>query len=386
VRISNGCGSADSQAVTVTVSGSQCTPPSFNQQALASTNQITTGNSSQLSVVGAGTPVLSYQWYIGSTGNTSSPVPNGGSSIINVSPTVTTTYWARVSNGCGSADSASATVTVGGGCAPPTVIRQPDDQTVTPGVVNLFVGFGGTTPTVVWYQGAAPDTSHSVGVGQSLQITVTSTTQFWAQLTNGCGSANTQTATITVTNVCTAPGVTSAGANPSSVAPSGPSVLTVVATGTSLTYQWYRGNAGDTSNPIASATATTLNVAPATTTSYWVRVTNGCGTADSNTVTVTVTTSCTPPTVTTQPLSTTLVAGQKDTLSVIASGASLTYQWYQGAVDDTSKPIGTNDSSITVQPFTTTSYWVKVTNSCGNAKSSAAVITVNPYKRRAAHH
>src|SRR5258708_28048938 len=99
----------------------------------------------------------------------------------------------------------------------------------------------------------APDPSHGVGLGQSLQIQVTSTTQFWAQVVNSCGSANSRTATITVTSICTAPGITSATANPSTVAPAGASTLTVVATGSSRTYQWYLGAAGNTSQPISRA-------------------------------------------------------------------------------------------------------------------------------------
>src|SRR5258708_3539061 len=102
----------------------------------------------------------------------------------------------------------------------------------------------------------APDPSHGVGLGQSLQIQVTSTTQFWAQVVNSCGSANSRTATITVTSICTAPGITSATANPSTVAPAGASTLTVVATGSRLTYQWYRGAAGNTSNPLSRAPGT----------------------------------------------------------------------------------------------------------------------------------
>ena len=121
------------------------------------------------------------------------------------------------------------------------------------------------------------------------------------------------------------------------------------------------------------------------TTSYWVRITNCFGTVDSGTVVVTVSI-CTQPAVTTQPLGTTIIAGQKVTLSVIASGSALTYQWYTGPVDDTSTPIGTNDSSVTVQPLVNTSYWVKITNCGGTAKSNAATIIANPSKRRAAHH
>lgn len=382
VRVTNGCGSIDSNSVRVTVTAS-CVPASIQQQPIATPSTISTGQSSQISVVGGGTGPLSYQWYVGTTGNTGTPVPGGTNAQVSVSPTTTTNYWVRITNACGQADSNSATVTFSNGCAPPNVLVQPQDQTVTPGQVSLFVGYTGTSGNVNWYQGTAPDTSHFVGSGQNLQINVTQTTQFWAQITNNCGVANTRTATITVTQSCTAPGVTSINANPTTVAPSAASVLTVVATGTSLSYQWYRGNAGDTSNPIGGATSSTTTVNPTTTTSYWVRITNSCGQLDSVKVTVTVSTQCTAPTITTQPLSNKITAGQKLTLSVIANGAPVTYQWYQGPVDNTDSPIGTNSSNVEVQPLITASFWVKVTNSCGDAKSNAAVITVNPAKRRA---
>ncbi len=386
VRVSGSCGSpVDSQGVTVTVSAG-CTSPSINQQPLAQPPAISTGQSSQLSVGGAGTATLTYQWYVGQQGNTTSPVAGGTSAIIMVAPSTTTTYWVRITNGCGQIDSNTVTVTVSNGCAPPNVLVQPNDQSVTPGTVSLFVGYTGSTGTVTWYQGTAPDQSHSVGTGQTLQIAVTATTQFWAQIVNSCGFANSRTATITVTQSCVAPGVTSAAGNPTTVAPSAASQLSVTATGTSLTYQWYRGNQGDTTNPIGGATSATTTVNPTATTSYWVRVSNSCGHADSSTITITVSTQCAAPAISTQPLSSTIISGQHLTLSVIASGGTLTYQWYWGPVDDTSTPVGTNSSTLDIGPTFTTSFWVKVTNSCGSTKSTAAVITVNPAKHRAVRH
>ena len=66
--------------------------------------------------------------------------------------------------------------------------------------------------------------------------------------------------------------------------------LRVGATGSSPTFQWYIGAGGDTSNPIPGATASTY-VTPAlqATTSYWVRVSNAIGTANSSAATVSVT-------------------------------------------------------------------------------------------------
>jgi hypothetical protein len=386
VRVSGCSTHADSNTTTVTVTVTGCTPPGISSQPQAAPSTITSGGSSQLSVTATGTSPT-YQWYTGSPGNTSSPVGGGTTASIMVSPASTTSYWVRVSGACAPpADSQGVTVTVSVGCAPPNVLAQPGDQTVTPGTVTLFVGYTGTAGNVIWYQGTAPDQSHSVGTSQTLQISVTTTTQFWAQVVNSCGSANSRTATITVTQSCVAPGVTSAAANPTSVAPAAASQLTVTATGTSLAYQWYRGSHGDTSNPIGGATSSSTTVNPTVTTSYWVRVTNSCGQADSNTITVTVSTQCAAPTITTQPLSSTIIGGQHVTLSVIADGGPLTYQWYWGPVDDTSTPVGTNSSTLDVVPTLNTKYWVKVTNTCGSTKSSAAVITVLTAKRHIVRH
>ncbi len=103
------------------------------------------------------------------------------------------------------------------------------------------------------------------------------------------------------------------------------------ASGTSLQYQWYRGSKGDTSSPVSGGIASSVSVAPSTTTSYWVRVSNSCGSVNSNTATVTVTSACAAPSITSQPLNKTVQQGQFATLSVGATGSSLQYQWYQGS-------------------------------------------------------
>ena len=53
--------------------------------------------------------------------------------------------------------------------------------------------------------------------------------------------------------------------------------LSVTATGTSLVYQWYAGESGDTSNPVAGANAASFTTEALTASaSYWVRVSNNC--------------------------------------------------------------------------------------------------------------
>ncbi|MGA8807484.1 MAG: FG-GAP-like repeat-containing protein [Thermoanaerobaculia bacterium] len=88
---------------------------------------------------------------------------------------------------------------------------------------------------------------------------------------------------------------------------------------------------------------------------------------------------CTAPSITAQPASTTITAGQSATLSVGVSGtAPFSYQWYIGTSGNTASPIsGATGPSLTVSPAVTTSYWARVTNSCGTANSATAVVTVN---------
>ena len=66
--------------------------------------------------------------------------------------------------------------------------------------------------------------------------------------------------------------------------------LSVAATGDgSLTYQWYIGNSGDTSNPIPGATSSSYTTPSLTeNASYWVRVNGTFGSADSTTAIISV--------------------------------------------------------------------------------------------------
>lgn len=86
---------------------------------------------------------------------------------------------------------------------------------------------------------------------------------------------------------CTAPAITSQPQSGTIRVTSG-ATLTVGATGTSLTYQWYVGTSGNTASPIGGAVGPSTSVSPGQTTSFWVRVSNSCGTVDSATATVTV--------------------------------------------------------------------------------------------------
>jgi hypothetical protein len=161
--------------------------------------------------------------------------------------------------------------------------------------------------------------------------------------------------------------------------------FSVLASGTApLSYQWQ--NAATNAN-ISGATSSSYSI-PNTTTSesgmqFRVVVSNGVSpAATSNTVTLTVNAASAAPTITTQPTSQTVTAGQTATFSVAASGTSpLSYQWQNAATN--ANISGATSSSYSI-PNTTTSesgmqFRVVVSNGVSPAATSNTVtLTVNP--------
>jgi hypothetical protein len=169
-------------------------------------------------------------------------------------------------------------------------------------------------------------------------------------------------------NVCAPPSI-AMQPQPQNITAGESATLSVAANGSGpLTYQWYAGN-----TPVGT-NSTTLNTGVLTKTStYTVIVTNACGSVTSSAATVTVTQSCEPPSIATQPQSQTVSAGSSATLSVIANGtAPLSYQWFAG-----STPVGTNNSILNTGALAqTTTYTVVVSNACGSMTSSSATVNV----------
>jgi hypothetical protein len=387
--VNTGCGGLctyDLNAAT-TVYGSggppPCTAPSISTQPQSQT--ITSGNSANLSVGAAGTTPLTFQWFRGNSGDTSQPISGAtGSSFNTGALTVTTSFWVRVTGQCiPVADSNTATITVTPAtCTPPSITQQPQSTTITSGSsANLSVGASGSTPfTFQWFRGAFPDTSQAVGTNSSSFNTgaLTATTQFWVRVQNSCGTTDSSTAVVNVEAACTPPSIFSQPQN-QTIQSGGSAILSVGASGTGLTFQWFRGNSPDTSNPVSGATFATVSIGPITqNTNFWVRVTGLCGTpVNSATVTVTVTATCTAISITSQPANTQISAGSSTTLTVGVTGSSPAFQWFQGTPPG-GTPVGANSPSLTVAPGVTTSYWVRVSNSCSSVDSAAATVTVCP--------
>jgi len=390
----NGTQTANSNTAVVTVT---CTPPSA-QIPVAAPSSIPNGQSSTISVNATGSGPLTYQWFTGNSGDTSNPIPSATNSFVTVSPTVTTSYWVRVTGQCAPvADSRNVTVTVT--CSPIAsqgVIAQP--STINSGQSStLFFSTTGSGPFAIqWYTGGQGDTSNPIpgATGTSTVVSPVVTTGYWVRVSASCGSQDGSTVVIVNGTVCTAPSITTQPAS-SSISAGSPVTLTVGVGGTApFTYQWFTGDKGDVSHPIPGATLASLTQSPAATTKYWVRVSHTCDsqTADSNAATITVTVvTCTNPSITTQPANVTVGIGSTTTLKVVAAGSStLHYQWFQGAKGDTSKPVGTDSATlVTAVIKSTTSFWVHVTNQCANgtpADSNAATVTAVVTRIHAVRH
>ncbi len=247
---------------------------------------------------------------------------------------------------------------------------------------TLSVTASGTTPfTYHWYQGNSGDLSTPVGTNSSQFTTpeLTQTTSYWVKVSACTPAISVPSSTITV-NVqdCPVPEITTQPQN-KNIAPNTTATLSVVAAGGApFSYQWYRGNHGDTSNAVGNSSPSFTTPQLTQTTSYWVKVTNDCGLVALSETAVVEVQACPKPAFTSQPQSQTIASNATATLTVTTtSNTTVTYEWYRGEVGSTANKVGTNSPSFTTPALTqTTSYWVRAKNSCGHTDSAKATITV----------
>jgi len=206
--------------------------------------------------------------------------------------------------------------------------------------------------------------------------TAAGTANFTVQVSDLNANTTTQPLSITITNT-TAPTITTQPAS-QTISSGQTATMTVVASGSpTLTYQWYQGSSGVTTNPISGATASSYATPALTaTTSYWVRVTNSAGHADSTTATITVTVitapACQPPSVAVQsasnPLAVTASSNCTDSQSSITS---TTVDW-----GDTSSPSSGTPASHTYISAGTYTITMTATNANNMSSSASQIVTL----------
>jgi Ig-like domain-containing protein/dual-action HEIGH metallo-peptidase len=358
-----------------------CTPPAVISQPQGSS--VRGSVNVTLSVIAAGTS-LSYQWFTGASGITSLPLPGATTSQITINPSVTTSYWVRVTNSCTFVDSAAAVITVNdcpivvltSAAASPSSIFSGKSATLT-------ATAAGTSLTYQWFAGAGGDTSRPIGSGASLVVSPASTSSYWVKVTNDCGAAAvSDTITILVAR-CDVPEAVVPPAGGSFVAGDSITLSAIVTGSQPMTLQWLQNG-----SPIANATASTVTVGPLfSPASFALKASNDCGDLTTLPVSYSVAPACVAPTITLQPASQSITGGATATISVGATGTSLVYRWYEGQVFDFTKPVGASAPSFITPPLDTeTQYWVRVENGCGSATSAAATVTPVVTRRRGVRH
>ena len=377
VVISNTAGTITSSAAILTVNAATVAP-TFTSQPASTT--VTAGQTATFSVAASGTQPFTYQW------QKNGAAISGATASSYTTPATTTAdngskFTVVVSNSAGSSTSAAAVLTVNAAPVAPSITAQPASVTVTAGQTATFtVAASGTAPlSYQWSKnGAAISGATSTSYTTPATATTDNGSQFLVVVTNATGSAMSTVATLTVNPAPVAPSITT---QPASVTVTAGQTATfsVVASGTApLSYQWQKNGAA-----ISGATSTSYTT-PATATTdngskFVVVVTNSTGNATSAAATLTVNAAPVAPSITTQPASVTVTAGQTATFAVVASGtAPLSYQWQKNGA-----AIGGATSSSYTTPATATTdsgsqFLVVVTNSTGNAQSAVATLTVNP--------
>ena len=172
-------------------------PPAITTQ--PQSKSIASGTTTSLSVTATGGG-LSYQWYQGARGITTTPMAGATTtSFTTPALTVSTNYWVKVSNVAGSVNSNAAMVTV---VLPPVITTQPQSLTIASGTsATLTVSASGDLLNYQWCQGDSSVTTTPIaGATTASFITppLLATTSYWVQVSNPGGSVASTTATVSL--------------------------------------------------------------------------------------------------------------------------------------------------------------------------------------------
>ena len=333
---------------------------------------VTIGQTASFGVTASGTEPLSYQWKKNSliiSGATASTytTPPAASADSGAQFTVT------VSDSVGEVTSSAAILTVTAAPVAPSITSQPANRTVVAGQTAAFsVTAAGTAPLAYQWRKNNAIISGATAASYTTPATTTADNgaQFSVIVLNSVGSVTSGAAILTVN---TAPAITSQPVS-RSVTAGQTAAFSVTATGTApMSYQW-RKNGSNISGATASSYTT-----PATTTAdngaqFSVRVTNSVSSVTSNAATLTVNNA---PSITSQPVSRSVTAGQTAAFSVTATGtAPMSYQWRKNGANIGGATATSYTTLATTTADNNAKFTVVVSNSAGSVTSNAANLSV----------
>jgi len=286
------------------------------------TNQVINNNSTAtftISATAAGTPT--YQWYKNSSlisGATSTSYTTGSLTTAND----TDTYFCRVSYSGSSVDSNSVYSRI-----KPYIISHPSSAGFNEGdTATVTVSAGGSATLLYQWYGPNGIISGANSASYSFTLSAANDGGYYCKVTSthDATGVNSNTATISIL----APTITSISPNAGSYNYNDGDAIgfTVTATGTNLTYSFYRGA---TLVQSGASNQYTFSVSATNNGNYKCTVSNNGGSVDSGTVTIV---RFYQNSITAQPTSQTVIAnGTNDaTFSISAVGnASPTYKWQQ---------------------------------------------------------
>ena len=275
------------------------------------------------------------------------------------------------------------------------ILTEPVNQTVCTGdSVSFIVEATGVGLTYQWRKGTTVliDGSNISGAtNDTLTLnpaTISDAALDYNVIVTGLIAPNDTSMNVSLT-VSTAPNITTEPTNQIVSAGSSAS-FSVVATGSGLTYQWRKGTVNMVNGGIISGSSTamlTLNPVSIAdvATDYNVVVSGDCSPDDISTnVSLSISTTPVPPTITTEPINQIACDEGSVSFSVVATGVGLTYQWRKGtsALTNGGDISGATTSTLTLNPVSiadaATNYNVVVSGSIApNATSTNVSLTVN---------
>ncbi len=340
VRAEGGsCGNSACTQVTVNVHVASSDPVN----ASSNTTLVCSGSSVDLSVSGGtvGTDAQ-YTWYEGSCN--SAPIGNG--STLTVNPTVNTTYYVNLAGLCNTTNCQQVTISMEQQNVAPTGILANDTNLCTSSSITLAVDGGvlGSGAQWTWYENACNGTV--VGSGSSISVSPSAATTYYVSAIGGCNAIPCVSESIVATPVAaawTAP----SGSLCSSV--SAVDLNTYLSTGTPTGGSWIgQGVSGTMFDPSGLNGSITIS---------YVLGSGICKDSVANTIQILA--SPVAPVVTASNDS--VCSGNDVTLDASGSGTGVIYEAYDAAVSGTL--LGT--MPLTVNPTSTTTYYIQSVNSSG---------------------